>query len=98
LSSIAPAIIEHADGSFYASTGGSGGSRIFGSIFQVILNLDWGFDVSQAIEYGRLHDQLYPMEVEADDIYPSEILASLKGFGHNITGAYSNIQVSVFPS
>ncbi|KAI6026195.1 nucleophile aminohydrolase [Pisolithus microcarpus] len=57
LSSIAPTIMEHGDGSFYLAVGGSGGSRIFPSIFQAILNLDWGLDVSEAIEYGRVHDQ-----------------------------------------
>ena len=56
LSSIAPTIIEHADGSFYTAIGGSGGSRIFGAILQVLLNLDWGLDVSTAIESGCLHD------------------------------------------
>ncbi len=59
---------------------------IFPAVFQTILNLDWGYDVSSAIEYGRLHDQLYPLEVQADDIYPSETLADLEGRGHNITG------------
>ncbi|TFY78553.1 hypothetical protein EWM64_g5458 [Hericium alpestre] len=85
LSSTTPTIIEHEDGSFYLAIGGSGGSKIFPAVFQTILNLDWGYDVSNAIEYGRLHDQLYPLEVEADDIYPSELLSDLKTRGHNIT-------------
>ncbi|KAF8973301.1 gamma-glutamyltranspeptidase [Flammula alnicola] len=85
LSSTAPTIIEHPDGSFYLAIGGSGGSRIFGSVFQVLLNLDWGMDVSEAIEFGRLHDQLYPLVVDADDVYPQDILSDLKGRGHNVT-------------
>ncbi|ETW81007.1 hypothetical protein HETIRDRAFT_155010 [Heterobasidion irregulare TC 32-1] len=85
LSSTVPTIIEHTDGSFYLAIGGSGGSKIFPAVFQVILNLDWGYDASQAIEYGRLHDQLFPSYVEADDIYPGELLADLERRGHNIT-------------
>lgn len=87
LSSTVPTIIEHTDGSFYLAIGGSGGSKIFPAVFQVILNLDWGYDASQAIEYGRLHDQLFPSHVEADDIYPGELLADLERRGHNITSA-----------
>ncbi|KAI0043654.1 gamma-glutamyltranspeptidase [Auriscalpium vulgare] len=84
LSSTVPLIMEHEDGSFYLATGGSGGSKIFPAVFQVILGLDWGHDVSSAIEYGRLHDQLYPEYVEADDILPGELLAHLEGKGHTI--------------
>jgi gamma-glutamyltranspeptidase/glutathione hydrolase/leukotriene-C4 hydrolase len=86
LSSTAPTIIEHPDGSFYLAIGGSGGSRIFGAILQVLLNLDWGLDVSAAIESGRLHDQLYPMILDADNIYEEDILRDLHRRGHNVTG------------
>ena len=86
LSSTAPTIIEHPDGSFYLAVGGSGGSRIFGTIFQVLLNLDWGLDVSAAIETGRLHDQLYPMILDADNIYDEDFLRDLRRRGHNVTG------------
>lgn len=85
LSSTTPTIIENLDGSFYLSVGGSGGGRIFGAVLQVILNLDWGMDVSAAIENGRVHDQLYPLEVDADEIVPVAILNSLIERGHNIT-------------
>ncbi|KAF8200846.1 gamma-glutamyltranspeptidase [Pholiota molesta] len=84
LSSMAPTIIENSDGSFYLAIGGSGGSRIFPAIVQVILNLGWGLDVSSAIEYGRLHDQLYPKVVDADDVYPLDIIRDLEARGHTI--------------
>ena len=86
LSSTAPTIIEYPDGSFYTAIGGSGGSRIFGTIFQVLMNLDWGLDVSAAIESGRLHDQLYPMILDADSTYDKDILRDLCRRGHNVTG------------
>ncbi|TFK44674.1 gamma-glutamyltranspeptidase [Crucibulum laeve] len=85
LSSTVPTILEHPDGSFYAAIGGSGGSRIFGAVFQTLLNLDWGLDASKAIEFGRLHDQLYPLLLDADNVYPSDILDGLRGRGHNVT-------------
>ncbi|KAN0129765.1 Gamma-glutamyltranspeptidase [Lactarius tabidus] len=82
LSSIAPTIIENSDGSFYLALGGAGGSKILSAVFQVILNLDWGLDISSAIEYGRLHHQLYPEWIDADDTYPYELLLGLKERGH----------------
>ncbi|KAI0087996.1 gamma-glutamyltranspeptidase [Irpex rosettiformis] len=87
LSSIAPTIMEHLDGSFAVTIGGSGGSRIFPSVFQTLVNLDWGLDASEAVEYGRVHDQLFPLLVEADNVFPSNILEDLKVKGHNITVA-----------
>lgn len=87
LSSTAPTIIENPDGSFYLALGGAGGSKILSAVFQVILNLDWGLDISSAIEYGRLHHQLYPEWIDADDIYPYELLLGLKKRGHSLHGA-----------
>ncbi|KAF9478610.1 gamma-glutamyltranspeptidase [Pholiota conissans] len=84
LSSTAPTIIENRDGTFYLAIGGSGGSRIFPAIFQVLLNLGWGLDISSAIEYGRLHDQLYPTVVDADDVYPAHLLRDLETRGHTV--------------
>lgn len=85
LSSTTPTIIEHEDGSFYLAIGGSGGSRIFPAVFQVILNMDWGMDASAAIEYGRIHDQLYPLMADVDSVYSDEIIARLREKGHNVT-------------
>lgn len=68
--------------------GGVGGSRIFPSVFQVILNLDWGMDVSESVEFGRVHDQLYPTFVDVDNIYPSSLVDALRQRGHNVTGPY----------
>ena len=95
LSSITPLIMEHTDGSLYLVAGGSGGSRIFGGVFQTILNLDWGLDARQAVEYGRLHDQLYPTYLDIDETYPSDLIEQLADRGHNITGM-SDIPWSTF--
>ncbi|THH02088.1 hypothetical protein EW026_g744 [Hermanssonia centrifuga] len=55
------------------------------SVFQVLANLEWGLDASAAVEYGRVHDQLFPTFVDVDNVYPSEIVEDLKNRGHNIT-------------
>jgi len=89
LSSVTPTIMEYENGSFYLAIGGSGGPRILTSVFQVILNLDWGLDASQAIEYGRVHDQLLPAEVKADYFVADDLLDSLRDRGHNVTGEFS---------
>lgn len=65
LSSTSATIIDDADGEFWLSMGGSGGSRIFGAVAQVLLNLDWGYDLSHAIEEPRVHDQLLPETVSS---------------------------------
>lgn len=86
LSSTAPTIIEDVNGDFELAIGGSGGSRIFPSIFQVLTNLDWGLDASTAVEFGRMHDQLYPSYMDIDNVYPQEFVEGLRSRGHNVTG------------
>ncbi|KAG5638640.1 hypothetical protein H0H81_011359 [Sphagnurus paluster] len=93
LSSTSPTIIENDDGSFALAIGGSGGSRIFGSVIQTIINMELGLDVSAAIEHGRVHDQLYPLVLDVDSTYPREIIEGLKELGHNVTGELALAQL-----
>jgi gamma-glutamyltranspeptidase / glutathione hydrolase / leukotriene-C4 hydrolase len=87
LSSITPVITEHTNGTVYTSIGGAGGSEIFTAVFQVLLNLDWGWggDVGEAVEEGRVHDQLYPSRVNVDDVVPKALVEALVERGHNVT-------------
>lgn len=102
LSSTAPTIIERQlsddNWDFYIAIGASGGSKIFPAIAQVILGIDaWGLDASTAIEAGRVHDQLYPSEVEVDEALVSavgnsdseDVVGALRERGHNVTGMFS---------
>jgi gamma-glutamyltranspeptidase / glutathione hydrolase / leukotriene-C4 hydrolase len=73
--------------------GGSGGSLIFGAIFQVLLNMDWGMNLSEAIERGRLHNQLYPETTIADNIYDEGLLDALRERGHNLTSEFLSTNV-----
>lgn len=86
LSSTCPVIIEDANGDVEMVVGGSGGSRIFPAIFQTILGYDWGLDISQAIEYGRVHDQLFPRYVDVDDNYAPAGIQALIDRGHTVQG------------
>ena len=52
-----------------------------------MLNLDWGMDVGESVEFGRLHDQLYPTLVDVDNAYPGPLLDALRQRGHNVTGS-----------
>lgn len=61
---------------------------IFTSVLQTLLNLDWDMDPSQAVEYGRVHDQLYPEYVGADNILPKPLLDDLRERGHRVKGAF----------
>ncbi|KAJ3572081.1 hypothetical protein NP233_g3319 [Leucocoprinus birnbaumii] len=74
--------------SLYATIGGSGGGRIFTSVVQTLLNLDWGLHASEAVEFGRVHDQLYPFKVDVDEIYPSDAIEYLRQAGHNVSGMF----------
>lgn len=97
LSSTAPTIIENADGSLRAVLGGSGGSRIFPSIVQVIVNLECGDNLSEAIERPRIHDQVVPavttIEVGPEGL-DGELKADLESRGHVVGEFDINIGVS----
>jgi gamma-glutamyltranspeptidase/glutathione hydrolase/leukotriene-C4 hydrolase len=86
LSSISPVIIEDSEGNFQLALGASGGSRIFPAVFQTILGVDWGLDISEAIEFPRLHDQLFPSLVDIDSGYPDNGIQALVDRGHNVSG------------
>ncbi|KZT41503.1 gamma-glutamyltranspeptidase [Sistotremastrum suecicum HHB10207 ss-3] len=95
LSSMVPIIIEEADGSFYCAIGAAGGSRIIGAVLQTVIGLDWGLDVSAAIESPRLHDQLFPSIVDMDSGFSDSVIYDLIGRGHNITVGNINRITSV---
>ncbi|BGP09746.1 hypothetical protein JCM10049v2_005619 [Rhodotorula toruloides] len=86
LSSIAPLIMDHANSDdVYLSLGGSGGSRIFGAVAQTLLNLDWGHDLSSAVEAPRVHHQLLPAYVSIESTFRPDLVKELKARGHDVT-------------
>ncbi|KAF9268678.1 gamma-glutamyltranspeptidase [Marasmius fiardii PR-910] len=103
-SSTVPTIIENPDGSLYMVVGGAGGLNILSAVFQVIVSTinQWGGNVDggntlgeaiigEAIEAGRLHDQLLPAVTILDSTYPDKYAQSLQAVGHNITRIDVNV-------
>ncbi|KAJ4000915.1 gamma-glutamyltranspeptidase [Lentinula boryana] len=85
LSSMCPTIVETEDGSPYIAIGASGGPTIFPAVFQTLINIiDYELDPSEAIEFGRLHNQLKPEGTFADDTYRADILDALARQRHKI--------------
>ncbi|OCF41169.1 gamma-glutamyltransferase [Kwoniella heveanensis CBS 569] len=83
--------------SIYAVLGGSGGSRIFPSVAQVILNLFSGLDISASIERERVHNQIVPdlttIEVGPEGV-DEEMIEGLEARGHRIGQFDINIGIS----
>ncbi|KAM0753891.1 hypothetical protein T439DRAFT_298311 [Meredithblackwellia eburnea MCA 4105] len=94
LSSTSPMIMDTEDGEVFLAAGGSGGSRIFGAVAQVLLNLDWGYDLSNSIEQPRVHHQLMPPYVSIEAGYRPDLVGELETRGHNITWFDINIGIS----
>lgn len=99
-STSASIILNTADSSMYGVLGGSGGSRIFPSLAQVILNLECGLDISAAIERPRVHNQIIP-DLTTIEIGPEwrkgewgRLIKVLEEKGHRIGEFDINLGVS----
>ncbi|TIC14591.1 gamma-glutamyltranspeptidase [Wallemia mellicola] len=84
LSSTAPTIVER-EGNLVAALGGSGGSRIFGSVLQTLLHILQGYNPSAAIEAPRVHDQLFPPVVTFESGFSRHLIREMRLRGHNTT-------------
>ncbi|MBW0484773.1 hypothetical protein O181_024488 [Austropuccinia psidii MF-1] len=86
VSSMAPIIIdERNQNNVWCVLGASGGSKIFSAVVNTLLKIDWGYDISHAIEDPRIHHQLLPNEVVVEKPYRVDVLDFLRSRGHNIT-------------
>ncbi|WWC87225.1 gamma-glutamyltransferase [Kwoniella dendrophila CBS 6074] len=83
--------------SIYAIIGGSGGSRIFPSVAQVLLNLFSGLDISESIEKYRVHNQIVPplttIEVGPEGP-PEDLIKDLEARGQKVGQFDVNIGIS----
>ena len=85
LSSMSPTIVLR-DGEPFMTLGTPGGLKIFGSVFQAIVNvIDHGMTLQQAVEAARAWDRGTGLELEEG--YPgfANLKAALESRGHEIT-------------
>lgn len=86
LSSIAPTIVEWANGTLYFITGAAGGSRIITATILSLWNvLDRGMTTGQALQEPRFHDQLVPNEIIFEYAFDNGTTDSMNRRGHNVT-------------
>ena len=80
--------LSHKSGELWAVLGGSGGSRIFPSIAQILIQLiHCHREISTAIELPRYHDQIYPPGVSVEvgpDGEDAEVVGGLEARGHKV--------------
>lgn len=96
MSSITPAIVEHANGSLYFVVGAAGGSRIITATLQNLWHvLDQDMTAPEALARPRFHDQLVPNNIAFEYAYSNATTAFMESRGHNITwipSAFSSAQ------
>ena len=101
LSSITPAIVEHAEnGTLYYVVGAAGGSRIITATLQNLWHvLDHGMTAPEALAEPRLHDQLIPNICFFEWAYDNETVEFMEARGHNVSwmapGAWSSTAQSL---
>jgi len=85
LSSIAPLIASHPNGSLFAVLGAAGGSRIITATIQNAVDiLDRDLSAQEALKRPRLHDQLIPNEVSLEWDYDNGTVKFLKDRDHAV--------------
>lgn len=88
------------DDTVHMVLGGSGGSRIFPSLAQVLLNVQCGLNLSAAIERPRVHNQIVPavttLEVGPEGVKGEwkDLVNDLKERGHEVGLFDINIAIS----
>jgi len=85
LSSMSPTFVEK-DGAIELATGAAGGSRIITTVVQLIVSvLDNGLNISEATNAPRIHDQLWPDEIQVERGVSPDTMRLLEAMGHKVT-------------
>ena len=86
MSSIAPVIVDDAQGRLYFVTGAAGGSRILtASVLSLWHVLDRNMSVLEALREPRFHDQLLPNWCVVESQFDNKTVAFMRDRGHNIS-------------
>ncbi|CAN7943055.1 unnamed protein product [Ixodes hexagonus] len=84
LSSLAPSFVMR-NKKVVVAVSASGGGRIISSIVQVVMRILWmNRTVKQAIDLGRVHHQLLPNVLSAEETVNPGIVQKLRQRGHNV--------------
>ena len=84
LSSVSPTIVLK-DGAPFLVLGASGGPRIISGVLQVIVNVvDFGADVSRAVDLARVHHQWTPRDLMIEPEIPEDTRDALRARGHQV--------------
>jgi gamma-glutamyltranspeptidase/glutathione hydrolase len=84
LSSMNPMIVTK-DGEPILCVGGAGGPRIMTSTVQTIVNtIDFGMDVSAAVDAPRVHHQWMPHVALVEAETPRDVIQALERRGHKV--------------
>ncbi|WP_438017027.1 gamma-glutamyltransferase [Sorangium sp. So ce315] len=84
LSSMSPTIVTGKDGRVELVLGAAGGPTILTAVFQILSNVvDFGFDVTTAVNAPRFHQQDYPDKLFIErGGFPDELRQALGAMGH----------------
>jgi len=99
LSSMSPSIVTK-DGKPFLSLGAAGGPTIISqTLVHLLLMLDFGLDVEQALAHPRFHHQWKPDRIVMEEAWPSSVIDALRRKGHTVTvvsrlGAAQAVQYS----
>ncbi len=99
LSSMAPTLVFRPDGRPLLATGSPGGSRIITTILQVLLNrMVHGLNLAGAVAAPRIHSQLWPDRIDAEEGLSPDSRRLLEAMGHSVRqapamGAANSVEV-----
>ena len=83
LSSMSPTIVLQ-DGQPYFALGTPGGTRIYATVLQGIINvIDHGMSIQQAVEAPRIWTMMYG-DLNTEEGLPNEVTSALEALGHSV--------------
>lgn len=86
LSSMSPTIVVDKNWNVRLVIGAAGGTKITSAIaIGTVLNLWYQENIKQSIDAPRIHHQLLPMVVQAEEKFNEKVLDHLRQIGHNVT-------------